>query len=351
MSHRVDPSVPSSQFGRPVNRRESLKWLGLAGVGATVGLAGRSLHAEPAQVVPVMEAGPAVDRCAMQGGGYYATKVGRLEVTLLSDGGFPMDATQILPKTEATSIDEAGRQAFVDPRALPGHVNCMLIKSPTGTILIDTGCGDGFGPTTGKLPGNLKRLGFEPSDITHVILTHLHPDHTGGLASFAAARIVMHRREHDFWAGDADLSRSLVGESFKSMMPRVARAAIASAGDRLQLLDGAEAEVAPGVRLIAAPGHTPGHVAVEVADAGQSLLYISDALHMPSLQMAHPEWQVAFDADPIQAIDARKRLLDRAVTDRVRVAGAHLAFPGFGHVARNGSGYHWVPEVWQWATT
>jgi len=110
---------------------------------------------------------------------------------------------------------------------------------------------------------------------------------------------------------------------------------------------GKEAEIIPGIRVLAAPGHTPGHSMVEVTSGTDRLLIWGDIVHAASLQFAKPDWAINFDVDQQAAIASRKRVLDQVAADRVLIAGAHLAFPGIGHVGRAAEGYEFVPAFWQ----
>lgn len=292
----------------------------------------------------------------LQGAGFYRFALGDFEVTLLSDGVFPMEPAGLFSQTAtAQEAAAAAREAFLpENQPVPGHVNGLVIRTDKDTLLIDTGCGSGFGPTTGKLAARLALAGIKPADITTLILTHLHPDHVGGLVSpigdFALpnAKVVVTAHEQAFWSQPApDLSKSGVPEGMRPMMVGAAAASLQLTADRLQKMNPGD-KVAPGVTLLDAPGHTPGHVAIGLESSGQELVYIADLLHLPQVQFRRPGWHVAFDADPVQAAATRKRMLDRIAADRTLIAGSHLPFPGLGHVRASNGGYEWVPVTWQW---
>jgi hypothetical protein len=71
-------------------------------------------------------------------------------------------------------------------------------------------------------------------------------------------------------------------------------------------------------------------------------------VHHFAIQMPNPGYFVGFDTDRELAVTTRKKILDRAATDKLLVAGAHLPFPAVGHVRKVGEGYQWVPAVWEW---
>jgi glyoxylase-like metal-dependent hydrolase (beta-lactamase superfamily II) len=106
-------------------------------------------------------------------------------------------------------------------------------------------------------------------------------------------------------------------------------------------------EVAPGITTMPAYGHTPGHSAFAIASGSESMLVLSDVTNHPWLFARNPDWQAAFDMDGAMAVDTRKKLFDRAVADKMRVQGYHFPFPATGHVAKRGTGYDFVPVMWQ----
>ena len=95
------------------------------------------------------------------------------------------------------------------------------------------------------------------------------------------------------------------------------------------------------------PGHTPGHLGVRIASGSEQLLMWGDVVHTQALQFARPDWSISFDSDPALAAQTRARIFDMAATDRIVVAGSHLAFPGLGHVTRRSEGYGFAPLMWR----
>jgi len=223
---------------------------------------------------------------------------------------------------------------------LPEHVALpytpLLVDTGSHRILIDTGAGP-LAPTTGHLEEGLSRAGFQASDIDVVVLSHAHPDHIGGLAledgtaRFPNARVLMSRQEYDFWHS-ADLRSRLGGGSvygnpeLESLMGGWIDRYLPPVRDRLEWLAG-EAEIVPGIAAVDAPGHTPGHLAVAISSGTESLLFAGDLLIMPD-QVAHPDWTSIFDLDVQTLIATRRRLLDRAATDRSIVFHYHFGEAG-----------------------
>jgi glyoxylase-like metal-dependent hydrolase (beta-lactamase superfamily II) len=217
----------------------------------------------------------------------------------------------------------------------------ILIHTGSRRILLDTGAGP-LGPETGKLPESLAAAGFSPAGIDTVILSHGHPDHVAGVPQFPRAEIVMMRQEYEFWT-DAETQSGLEASAMyglgplEPLMAAYVREYLVPARDRLRLLDQPE-EIAAGVLVFPAPGHTPGHAAVLLSSGRQQLLYVGDAV-LPA-QVENPDWASPFDLSPDQAVRTRKQLLERAAVDRCLLAGFHLP-GGIGSVRMQQGRFHW----------
>jgi glyoxylase-like metal-dependent hydrolase (beta-lactamase superfamily II) len=276
--------------------------------------------------------------------------IGDVVVTALNDGMLGddtfnfFDVVTNLPKPEAEALHHAAFRA-VPPRLV---VNAFLLHLADRLVLVDSGCGANMGPTLGRLAGNLAAVGVKPEDIDTILVTHLHPDHVGGLVDgagqpvFPKAELVVHQADATYWSDEAVLSQAPEGQEKQFVL--LSRATLAAYRDRTRTVTGGEP--VPGITVVPAPGHTPGHTGWLIASGGDSLLIWGDIVHLPGLQFAHPEAGMAFDVDGAQAIATRKRIMDMAATDRLRVTGMHLDFPGFGHVVRAGGAYAFVPEPW-----
>ncbi|MGA3402152.1 MAG: MBL fold metallo-hydrolase [Acetobacteraceae bacterium] len=272
--------------------------------------------------------------------------VGDIVVTALNDGQFDgaFDWLVGVEAAEATALHQASFRA-VPPRVT---VNAFLVHLPDRLVLVDGGCGGVMGPDMGHLAAHLTAIGVAPSDVDAVLATHLHPDHVGGLvdgegrAVFPNAELVVHEAEPRFWGDEAVLAAA---SEMNREFILLARNVMAAYGTRMRQV--AAGEVLPGVTAMPEPGHTPGHSGWLIASGGDSLLIWGDIVHMPGVQFARPEAGIGFDIDGAQAIATRQRIMDMAATDRLRVAGMHLDFPAFGHVARAAQGFAFVPEVWR----
>jgi glyoxylase-like metal-dependent hydrolase (beta-lactamase superfamily II) len=139
--------------------------------------------------------------------GYYGLQVGEFEVVALSDGTVPVDATELIGNRSGKKIEELLKDSYLD-NPTETSINCYLIRNDTKLILIDTGAGALFGSAFGGLLVNsLKQAGYQPDDVTDILLTHIHKDHSGGLtiegkALFANATIHLAQKEFDFWLNE-----------------------------------------------------------------------------------------------------------------------------------------------------
>lgn len=281
--------------------------------------------------------------------GIYRRKLGDIEITAVLDGYVPLNAQAFLagdPAQMRQLLAAAGQS-----ENLPTSVNAFVVNTKDRTYLLDTGTGanTAFGPTLGRLEANLKAAGIEPGQIDAVILTHAHPDHHEGLltaektARFANAELVLHEAEYAFWHDDGILNQAPaeVKPFFAS-----ARGALAPYAARTRKVKAGE--VAPGIALEHAPGHTPGHSILRLASGSEQLLLVGDCIHNVTLQTAQPEIAFVFDTDGRQAAASRRRVLDMAAADRLVVSGAHIPFPGFGRVTKEGNGYRFAPAEWSY---
>ncbi|WP_336487238.1 MBL fold metallo-hydrolase [Methylobacterium nigriterrae] len=272
--------------------------------------------------------------------------LGDLTVTVLNDGYLQgsLDLVTGIPKAEAGKLQAAGFRAEA-PRIT---LNAFLITGPgRKPVLIDTGMGGFGGETLGRVPAALALTGVRPEEIETILLTHLHPDHAGGLladagrAAYPNAEILLHADEAAHWLGDEALTRA--PEEAKPYFEG-ARKAVAPYRDRIRTIRGGE--VLPGVTAVPLPGHTPGHTGFRIVSGAKSLMMWTDVVHLPAIQFKQPEAGLVFDVDGDQARATRKRVLDEVASERSFVAGSHLEFPALGFVVRDGAGYSFVPELW-----
>jgi glyoxylase-like metal-dependent hydrolase (beta-lactamase superfamily II) len=274
--------------------------------------------------------------------------VGKFECFAVSDGTnvYSKPASLLFANAPATQLEQALQAYHIQPAEWVEWTNtyiCLLIATGTHHVLVDTGAGS-LESTTGMLPQNLRALGVPPEAIDTVVLTHGHPDHIGGIIDamgnqvFPHARFVMWRTDWEFWT--MPLERAQGNPMLEFMVPFAHKQLLPLQG-QIDLLDH-ETEIVPGVHAIAAPGHTPGHLALAIASGEQHLLHLADAVAHP-IHVEHPEWVMVFDIFPEQAVTTRRQLLQRAVAEQSLVWGGHLPFPGLGRVIPAGASWQWQP--------
>lgn len=276
---------------------------------------------------------------------YVAMSLGMFRVFALADGDFGLQAAQLLIEERAGQVSELLERARLAP-VVPSSVNAFLIDTGEARVLVDAGAGELQGPGLGKLEASLGKAGYAPEDVDAVLLTHLHPDHVGGIARggrrvFPAADIWADARELAFWrdgsrSSQVDVSvRASFDGAIASLRP------YESAG-RLRSFEPGEQPIR-GLRTMGLEGHTAGHTGFIVESGGERLIVCGDVLHVAALQLAEPRLAIRYDSDPALASDAREQLLADAAERGDWLAAAHAPFPGIGKVRRDGLGYAWLP--------
>jgi len=280
----------------------------------------------------------------------YRFDVGDFECVAVSDGTFvyappliPPPADFLFANAPKAVLDQILLMYGIQREQWKEFISpftCLMVNTGTHKVLVDTGA-DGLTPDTGKLLLNLRAVGVGANDIDMVILTHGHDDHIGGNIdaqgnpTFPKARYIMWKEEWTFWTSEQaeklyDISE--LADTRKKLLP---------IRQQLELLDH-EAEIVPGIRAIAAPGHTLGHMAVAISSNAEQLLCVSDAFLHP-IHIEHPEWHAAHEVTPEQIFKTRHYLLNKAVTDKALMLAFHFPFPGLGHVLQQGTSWNWQP--------
>lgn len=277
--------------------------------------------------------------------GYYNMQVGDLPVTVLSDGTNPLDMAQLLLNAKPGQLKSEFAQNFLST-TVESSDNAFLIRTGGKLILIDAGSGDLLGASFGQLTKSLQNAGVQPEQIDAVLITHLHPDHVGGLMRngkmvFPNATVYISKAESDFWLTPEALKNA--PEAYKPFFEYAQHSALpyVNAG-KVKTFHSGDV-LFPGITALGSAGHTAGHTSYVIESNGHKLLILGDLIHAQAVQFADPDIAIAYDSDPKAAVSTRRRVFDDAVKGKYLVAGSHLPFPGVGHIKANGNGYSWIP--------
>ena len=288
---------------------------------------------------------------------FYRISLGKVEVTVLSDGIIPLPTDQLLTHIKPALVDRELAASFIK-EPYPTSVNCFLLNFGSRLVLIDTGGGTTLGPTLSHLMTNLRASGYEPDQVDDILLTHMHMDHEGGLASngvraFPNAILHADEREAKYWLNPEDEKRASDNASMhrsdqqaqfvlnnfketrKSIQPYLDAA-------RVKWFHGEE-EVLPGIRAISAQGHTPGHTMFSVVSDGARILFWGDIVHVAEVQLTRPQTTIIFDNDATRARTERLKVLKEVGSQGDLIAGSHLTFPGLGHLRWSQQGFTFLP--------
>lgn len=262
-----------------------------------------------------------------------AISLGAMNVTFLAFGQADRSVEQLAGVFPALS--EARRRELESeyPTGYPWSFNGVLIRVADHAFLVDTGFSfreKGAGTPTADL---LAEAGVNPGNITTVILTHGHGDHVGGLLSdgvpaFADSELVVSDQEYTHWINQGESPATAAFRAYKDQTRRIGM-------DELIFEDDTSR-----IQAVSAPGHTPGHIALDLSSDGESLRLLADTAHT-LFQLSDLALSPRFDSDPVQAARTRAGLIVDAVDNDRLVGLFHFAFPGIGHIRGKASSYQW----------
>jgi len=308
--------------GYPVNRREFvIGTASLAGAGAWP-LAARA------------QANP------------YSFRHGDFEIIVMSDGHLELPVSIHALDAPPGELEALLEEAGIGPEQVMPATNPPLIRTGSDLILVDTGSGANFQPTAGKLPENLAAAGIDAESITKVVLTHAHPDHVwgtldeNGALRYPNAQYYVSSAEWDFWM-DPDLMTKMPEELH--IFVTGAQSNLTAVKDRVTIVRPGD-DIVTGITVLDSAGHTPGHISL-ILSGNEGLMIPADAVTEPYVYFPHPEWRFVYDMDRELAITNRKRILDQAATEKIKMLGFHWPYPGLGFAERKGTAYRYVPAV------
>ncbi len=276
-------------------------------------------------------------------------RLGNLELLVVSDGVMRQDAgavfglvPRIMWQRYAGELDDQFRMRL--------GLNSLLIRADGKLILVDTGCGDkgskapGAVSTqeAGRLIANLAAIGVSADDIDLVFNTHLHFDHCGGNTAIVDGKLAptFQKARYIIQAGEWEAathpnertSGTYLAENLKPL----------DASKQVDLVRG-EVELAPGVRVVPAPGHTEDHCVVELESEGEMAVYVGEVAQHP-VMLERLAWISAFDILPLVSLETKRRILERAAEKRALLISVHAPYPGLGRLRSEDGKQKWVEE-------
>ena len=279
---------------------------------------------------------------------FYRFKLGGFEVTTLLDGTIQAEGPHPIFGQDQTA--EAAAELLQ-----ANHLPTAQFVNGFAPVLVNTGSElvlfDAGNPPARREAGAARLLealqaaGYTPDQIDVVVITHMHGDHIGGLATDGAAtypnaRYATGEIEYDFWSSEDRLSGPTEAGG------KLVQANVVPLAEKTTFIK-EEGEVPPGIRGLQAFGHTPGHMVYHVESDGRRLLIWADTANHYVMSVQRPDWHVRFDMDKEAAAATRKRVFDMAAAERIPVTGYHMPFPAVGYVENSGEGYRWVPASYQ----
>jgi glyoxylase-like metal-dependent hydrolase (beta-lactamase superfamily II) len=313
-----------------VSKRDLI--LGSTGAALVFGLKG------PVNFIGAAHAQRAADSLKYKVGDIEAFSLHEGTVERVVDAGYVKNAA-LEDVKKALTAGGLGPDKFANPFTV------TAIRSGGKVVLFDVGFGGNGQPTTGKLAENMKAAGLDPATVPTIVISHFHPDHISGLwvketneQVFPNAEILMPEAEYKFWTDPALVEK--VPEANRANVRRI-QSTFPNWKNIKQYADGAE--VAPGVRAIATPGHTVGHMSFLVASGGQQLFIQGDVTGIHQLFVRNPGLHSMFDADGPKAEATRRAFYDRVIAEKAMIAGYHFGFPNVGTLSKDGNGYAFAP--------
>jgi glyoxylase-like metal-dependent hydrolase (beta-lactamase superfamily II) len=263
-----------------------------------------------------------------------ATKfnIGKLTAYALHDADFAAanDGSVFAPDGTTEDVAKVLKAAGAPSDVIALSVNALLVKMKGHVVLIDTGLGP---KAHGVLMQSLKEAGMSAGDVTDVLITHVHGDHIGGLATadgmpaFPKAKVRMSNAEWVFMQSQSDLAPLVktISAQVQTFEPG--------------------ALVAPGITAVAIKGHTPGHMGYEIVSGDDRILDIGDSAHSSIVSLVRPDWAMGFDSDRAVAKKSREALLSDLSKSHERVFSPHFPYPGVGMVESEGNHFRWQPTL------
>ncbi len=266
--------------------------------------------------------------------------IGDFQCCLISDGihSYPEPASLLFSNAPANDLCNELSLCGICLEHWESWVSdytCVFIETGKHRILLDTGAGKML-PEAGKLADNMRTANIHPETVDLLLISHAHPDHLGGAIHFPNAKVIMNRNEWLFWTQNPMLPR--LPHDFRMLLTGMVSHLLDSVRDRLELIDG-KSEIVPGINMLQAFGHTPGHMAVHINSENEHFVYAGDAVIHP-IHIRKPYWNALVDVQPDKAIQTRYGLLSLATESDAAFFGFHMSH--LGKITKHGCTFKWI---------
>lgn len=278
-----------------------------------------------------------------QAPGYFRYMFGNYQITSIYDGYATGDSSSYFgqePQKTENVWENNFSNTFIKngKRSIKASSNIFIINTNKELILIDAGSGNSLESSMGFAPKNIALSGYKTKDINKILLTHAHPDHANGLTIngkmiYPNATVYLNKADYDFWI---KITPNLIAtfEPYQKKNQLV----LFNTGDK----------ITDEITAISLPGHTNGHTGYQITSNDEKMLFWGDIIHDADVQFSNMDVEIImgkYDETRVaQEINTAKEIVDEAAKNKELIGGAHLPFPGIGHVIKNETtGYQWIP--------